>query len=122
MILRSQTMNETLWIGTNGGGLGHLSKDEITWFTKTNSGLPRDYISHVEVGLDGRIRFSGCAHDLGGLVVYDGKKFEIFTPDNSVLNQNVFARDLTYQTKSPENQYPGLAYLINFFVICLPGT
>jgi ligand-binding sensor domain-containing protein len=81
--------DETLWIGTNGGGLGHLSKDEITWFTKANSGLPRDYISNVEVGLDGRIWFSSCAHDLGGLVVYDGEKFDLFTPDNSLLNQHV---------------------------------
>ena len=81
--------DETLWIGTNGGGLGHLSKDGITWFTKDNAGLPRDYISQVEVGLDGRIWFSSCAHDLGGLVVYDGNKFDIFTPDNSILNQHV---------------------------------
>jgi ligand-binding sensor domain-containing protein len=81
--------DETLWIGTNGGGLGHLSENGITWFTKDNSGLPRDYISNVEVGLDGRIWFSSCAHDLGGLVVYDGKKFDLFTPDNSILNQHV---------------------------------
>jgi ligand-binding sensor domain-containing protein len=50
--------DETLWIGTNGGGLGHLSKTGITWYTKANSSLPRDYISNVEVGLDGQIWFS----------------------------------------------------------------
>jgi ligand-binding sensor domain-containing protein len=81
--------DETLWIGTNGGGLGHLSKTGITWYTKVNSGLPRDYISNVEAGLDGRIWFSSCAHDLGGLIVYDGKSFTPHTPDNSILNQNV---------------------------------
>jgi hypothetical protein len=81
--------DETLWIGTDGGGLGHLSANGISWYTKANSGLPRDYISNVEVGLDGRVWFSSCAHDLGGLVVYDGEKFDLFTPDNSILNQHV---------------------------------
>jgi len=44
---------------------------------------------NVEVGRDGRIWFSSCGSDLGGLIVYDGKKFEIYTPDNSILNQHV---------------------------------
>lgn len=81
--------DETLWIGTKDGGLGHLTKNGITWYTKASSDLPRDYISNVEVGLDGRIWFSSCANDLGGLVIYDGKKFTLFTPDNSILNQHV---------------------------------
>ena len=81
--------DETLWIGTDGGGLGHLSRRGITWYTKANSGLPRDYIRNVEVGLDGRVWFSSCAFNLGGLVVYDGKKFKQFTPENSPMNQNV---------------------------------
>jgi hypothetical protein len=81
--------DETLWIGTNGGGLGHLSNNGMTWYTKANSGLPRDYINNVEIGLDGRVWFSSAAHDLGGLVVYDGKKFTLFTPENSKLNQHV---------------------------------
>jgi ligand-binding sensor domain-containing protein len=83
--------DESLWIATNGGGLGHLEEDGITWYTKQNSGLPRDYISNVEVGLDGRVWFSSCAHDYGGLVVYDGKKFDLYNPDNSILNQHVIA-------------------------------
>jgi hypothetical protein len=32
---------------------------------------------------------SGFPYDLGGLVVYDGKKFNLFTPGNSILNQPV---------------------------------
>ncbi|MDP4221868.1 MAG: hypothetical protein Q8868_01035 [Bacteroidota bacterium] len=81
--------DETLWIATGGAGLGHLTKDGFIWYTQANSGLPRDYITNVEVGLDGRVWFSSCAHDLGGLVVYDGKNFDLFTPDNSMLNQHV---------------------------------
>lgn len=81
--------DESLWVGTSGGGLGHVTKDGITWYTKDNSGLPRDYITNVEVGLDGRVWFSSGAHDYGGLVVYNGKKFDLFTPDNSILNQHV---------------------------------
>jgi ligand-binding sensor domain-containing protein len=83
--------DETLWIGTNGGGLGHLTEKGLTWYTKANAGLPRDYISNVEAGLDGRIWFSSCASDLGGVVVYDGNKFKLFTPENSKMNQNVVA-------------------------------
>ena len=81
--------DETLWIATKGGGLGHLSEDEVTWFNRANSDLPRDSIWNVEVGLDGRVWFSSGAHDRGGLLVYDGRKFKLFTPDNSILNQHV---------------------------------
>lgn len=81
--------DETLWIGSYGGGLGHLTENGINWYNKANSDLPRDSIWNVEVGLDGRVWFSSCAHDRGGLVVYDGKKFDLFTPDNSMLNQHV---------------------------------
>ncbi|MBN2522019.1 MAG: hypothetical protein JXB24_02045 [Bacteroidales bacterium] len=81
--------DESLWIATSGGGLGHLTENDITWFTVANSGIPRNYITNVEVGLDGRVWFSSGAHDYGGLVVYDGKKFNVFTPDNSILNQHV---------------------------------
>jgi ligand-binding sensor domain-containing protein len=81
--------DESLWIATSGGGLGHLTKNGNIWFTVANSGIPRDYIANVEVGLDGRVWFSSSASDYGGLVVYDGKKFDLFTPDNSMLNQHV---------------------------------
>ena len=81
--------DETVWIGTNGGGLGHLTSEGFTWYTKANAGLPRDYIRNVEAGLDGRIWFSSCAFRLGGLGVYDGEKFEFLTPENSPLNQNM---------------------------------
>jgi len=81
--------DETLWIGTFGGGLGHLTENGITWYNKANSDLPRDSIWNVEVGLDGRVWFSSGAHDRGGLVVYDGKKFDLFTPDNSILDRHV---------------------------------
>jgi ligand-binding sensor domain-containing protein len=81
--------DESLWIATNGGGLGHHTIDGITWYTKANSVLPRDNIWNVEVGLDGRVWFSSGAHDYGGLLVYDGKKFDLFTHDNSMLNQHV---------------------------------
>ncbi len=79
----------SVWIGTNGGGLGHLTGKGITWYTKANSGLPRDYIRHVELAPDGTVWFSSCAHQLGGLGVFDGWKFSFFTPENSPLNQNV---------------------------------
>jgi hypothetical protein len=32
--------DETLWIASNGGGLGHLLENSIKWYNKSNSGLP----------------------------------------------------------------------------------
>ena len=61
--------DETLWISTNGGGLGNLSKTGFIWYTKANSGLPRDYIGNVEAGLDGLVWFSSCAYDLDGVFI-----------------------------------------------------
>ena len=81
--------DETLWIGTNGGGLAHFDNSLVTWYNAANAGLPRDYISNVEIGPDGKVWFSSCAFRIGGLCVFDGEKFEIFTPENSPLNQNI---------------------------------
>ena len=81
--------DETVWIGTNGGGLGHFTGKKFTWYTKENAGLPRDYVRNVKITPDGKIWFSSCANKLGGLGVYDGINFEFFTPENSPLNQNI---------------------------------
>jgi ligand-binding sensor domain-containing protein len=83
--------DETVWIGTNGGGLGHLSGRKFTWYTKANAGLPRDYIRNVEIGKDGNVWLSCSAFKLGGLGIFDGDKFEFLTPENSPLNQNIIS-------------------------------
>ncbi|HPI69356.1 MAG TPA: hypothetical protein PL003_09075 [Bacteroidales bacterium] len=82
--------DETLWIATS-GGLGHIYDNEVKWYTTENSDLPRNSMFNVEVGRDGRIWFASCQSDMGGLIVYDGKTFEKYTPDNSILNQHVIA-------------------------------
>jgi ligand-binding sensor domain-containing protein len=87
--------DESLWIATSGGGLGHLTENGITWFTVANSSIPRDYMTNVEVGLDGRVWFSSGAHDYGGLVVYDGNNFNLFTPEKSMLNHWRFSLDVS---------------------------
>jgi ligand-binding sensor domain-containing protein len=81
--------DESVWIGTRGGGLGHLSGNSFTWYTMENAGLPRDYVRNVLAAPDGKIWFSACAFRIGGLGVFDGKKFEFYTPENSPLNQNI---------------------------------
>lgn len=81
--------DQTLWIGTNGGGLGHLTGKGFTWYTSSNAGLPRDYVRHVEVAPDGNVWFTSCAFRIGGLGIYDGESFEFLTPENSPLNQNI---------------------------------
>lgn len=83
--------DSTLWIATQGGGLGHLSGNEVTWFNRANSNLPRDSIWNVEVGSDGRVWFSSVGLNHGGLFAYDGKKFKLFTPDNSILSQHIIS-------------------------------
>ena len=81
--------DQTVWIGTNGGGLGHLTGKGFTWYTTANAGLPRDYVRHVEVAPDGNVWFTSCAFRIGGLGIYDGESFEFLTPENSPLNQNI---------------------------------
>jgi len=81
--------DESLWIGSDGGGLGHYNGRDFTWYNKGNAGLPRDYVRNVEVTSDGNVWFSSCAHQIGGLGFYDGVRFEFFTPENSPLNQNI---------------------------------
>ncbi|HCI55417.1 MAG TPA: hypothetical protein PLN06_03440 [Bacteroidales bacterium] len=85
----SLSPDKTLWIGSANKGLGRLRGNDFIWYNKENSGLPRDYVAHVEVAPDGRVWFTSCASDLGGLGIYDGKTFEFLTPDNSPLNQNL---------------------------------
>jgi hypothetical protein len=90
--------DESVWIGTKGGGLGHLTKKGFTWYTVANAGLPRDYVMHVEIAPDGKVWFTSCAHQLGGLGIYDGEKFEFLTPENSPLNQN-FIVDIKFDSQ-----------------------
>lgn len=52
--------DHTVWIGTNGGGLGHLTENGFTWFNSQNAGLPRDYVPHVKVAPDGKVWFKSC--------------------------------------------------------------
>ena len=81
--------DKSVWIGTNGGGLVHFSGKNLTWYNNANAGLPRDYVRHVEIAPDGDVWFTSCAFKLGGLGIYNGRKFEFLTPENSPLNQNI---------------------------------
>ena len=81
--------DHSVWLGSNGMGLGCFSNGIVKWYNNENSGLPRDYVRCVEIGRNGRIWFSSSAHQIGGLGVFDGKKFEFMTPENSPLNQNM---------------------------------
>jgi ligand-binding sensor domain-containing protein len=78
-----------VWIATTDRGLALLADEKFTYYTKVNSGLPRDLIIAVEAAPDGSVWFSSSAHMLGGLMHFDGKNFKLFTPENSILNQNL---------------------------------
>ena len=77
-----------VWLGTKDKGLASFSNREFTFYNSENSGLPRDLIFDVETSPDGSVWFSSSAHQLGGLMHYDGD-FELFTPDNSIINHNL---------------------------------
>jgi ligand-binding sensor domain-containing protein len=85
----------SVWAGTNGGGLARINENGIRYYNSVNSGLPRDYVSEVEIAPDGKVWFTSCAFNIGGLGIYDGRKFEFLTPENSPLNQNIiFSLDI----------------------------
>jgi hypothetical protein len=78
----------TVWLGTRDKGLARFSNNKFVFFNSENSGLPRNLILDVETSPDGSVWFSSSAHQLGGLIQYDGD-FKLFTPDNSPINQNL---------------------------------
>jgi len=78
----------TVWIGTQDKGLAKFNGKDFSYFNMENSDLPRDYIIDVECSPDGSVWFGSSAHQLGGLMHYDGE-FKLFTPENSILNQNL---------------------------------
>jgi ligand-binding sensor domain-containing protein len=79
----------TIWVATKENGLACFDNREITFFTVENSGLPRNAILDVEAAPDGTVWFSSSAHQLGGLMHFDGHHFELYTPENSILNQHL---------------------------------
>jgi ligand-binding sensor domain-containing protein len=81
--------NKTLYLGTNKSGFGKLEGDEITYFTVENSGLPRNLISRVECDCNGNVWFSSSAHQLGGLIKYNGSRFQKYLPEDSHLPDNL---------------------------------
>lgn len=79
----------TVWVATKENGLAAYTNNQITFYTVKNSGLPRNTILDVEAAPDGTVWFSSSAHQLGGLMHFDGQHFELYTPENSILNQNL---------------------------------
>jgi len=78
-----------IWIGTSDSGLIRFDQGDMISYTVENSSFPRNLIAEVKASDDGTIWFTSCAHQLGGLMKYDGEGFELFTPENSILNQNI---------------------------------
>jgi ligand-binding sensor domain-containing protein len=78
-----------IWLATKDKGLALFLNEKFIYYTMANAGLPRDLIITVEAAPDKTVWFSCSAHQLGGLMHFDGKKFELFTPENSILNQNL---------------------------------
>jgi len=79
-----------LWFGTQSSGLGRLKNRQVTYYTKENHGLPRkDYIRDITCDNEGRVWFNASAHQLGGPGYYKNGEFHFFTPENSLLPDNL---------------------------------
>ncbi|MGC9354851.1 MAG: hypothetical protein ACP5D9_13490 [Mariniphaga sp.] len=78
-----------VWLGTKEKGLARFSDGEFTFYTSENAGLPRDLIIDVEVSQNGSVWFSSSAHQLGGLMHYNGHAFHLYSPENSPINHNL---------------------------------
>jgi ligand-binding sensor domain-containing protein len=78
-----------LYLGTKESGLGKLVSTEIHYYTVEKNNLPRNLISQVVCDPEGNIWFNSSAHQLGGLVQFDGTYFEQYLPENSPLPENL---------------------------------
>lgn len=79
-----------LWFGTESSGLGKLYNGQITYYTQENHGLPRkDYIRNITCDQEGRVWFNASAHKTGGPGYYKNGIFHFFTPENSLLPDNL---------------------------------
>jgi len=79
-----------LWFGTNSSGLGQLKNGSISYFTKDSHGLPRtEYISNIVCDKEGGVWFNSSAHKMGGLAYYNNGSFTFYSPENSVLPDNL---------------------------------
>jgi ligand-binding sensor domain-containing protein len=79
-----------LWFGTNSSGLGRLKNGSISYFTKASHGLPRtEYIRNIVCDREGGVWFNSSAHKMGGLACYKNGSFTFYSPENSILPDNL---------------------------------
>ena len=79
-----------LWFGTNSSGLGRLKKGQISYFTKDSHGLPRtEYVRNITCDNEGGVWFNSSAHNLGGAGYFKQGNFAFYTPENSILPDNL---------------------------------
>jgi len=110
-------LDNIIWIGTSGKGLGRFDGKKFTWYNKENSGLPRNYVAQVETDFDNRIWFTCCANKTGGLGIFDGHRFDFLTPENSPLNQNIISDIEAGQDGAIYIATSGIVYLTNIYRI-----
>jgi ligand-binding sensor domain-containing protein len=81
---------EALWFGTHSSGLGQLKNGSISYFTKDSHGLPRtEYIRNIVCDREGGVWFNSSAHKMGGLAYHKNGSFTFFSPENSILPDNL---------------------------------
>lgn len=81
--------SDTLWVGTNGGGLIRLQDEELRRYG-VDDGLPTGRVTALEIGLDGDLWIGTYG---GGLVHFDGEKMDIFNTSDGLAHDVIFALD-----------------------------
>ncbi len=87
--LAYRQQDNSLFFGTYSSGLGRLYNGEIYYSTAENANLPYNRIRELVSDESGNMWFSSSAHQVGGLIKYDGVGFDKFFPENSPLPYNL---------------------------------
>jgi ligand-binding sensor domain-containing protein len=77
--------DNTLWVGTWGGGLVHFDGTDWTIYNTSNSGLPDDYINDLSFDENQILWIGTLSH---GLVAFDGTNWTVYDKNNSDLPNN----------------------------------
>lgn len=75
--------NQALWVGFENAGLGRFNSTDWTFYTSSNSALPHNNVTGLELDAQGNIWISTRG---GGMAILDPQSSAIATLDASVMN------------------------------------
>ncbi len=76
-----------IWIGCE--GLVKFDGTTFTLFDNTNSPIPKNHVTIIDVDSKDNIWLASSSYQSGGLVKFDGTSWTVYTPDNSDIPLNL---------------------------------